>query len=83
VRGHKSKGLQKDIRTLLEASLCHFQITPPSHFAPQKVEGFVIVLTGTARESIAAILDHTEILSRQNMSLKIASILRPKLLIFF
>jgi hypothetical protein len=42
VRKHKSKSLQKGALTLLEASHDHFLVTPPSHFTPQKVEGFVV-----------------------------------------
>jgi hypothetical protein len=38
----ESKSLQKGITTLLEASHDHLLITPPSHFTPQKVEGFVV-----------------------------------------
>ena len=44
--GDKSKSLQKGITTLLEASLDHLWITPPSHFTLQKVRGFVDGLTG-------------------------------------
>jgi hypothetical protein len=40
-------------------------VTPPSHFAPQKVEGFVVGLIGNGPESMAEILDHAEILSRE------------------
>ena len=36
------KNLQKGITTLLEASHDHLLITPPSHFMPQKVKGFVV-----------------------------------------
>jgi hypothetical protein len=49
----------------LEVSLDHLLITPPSHFTPQKVEGFVAGLIGNGRESMAEILDHAEILSRE------------------
>ena len=52
----------------LEASLGHFLITPPSHFRPQKVEGFVVELIGAGRESMAVILDRAEILSREILS---------------
>jgi hypothetical protein len=51
--------------TLLEASYDHLLITPPSHFTPQKVKGYVIELTATGRESVAVILDQAEILSRE------------------
>ena len=47
------------------ASLDHLLMTPPSHFSSQKVEGFVIELTGTGRKSVAVILDQAEILSRE------------------
>jgi hypothetical protein len=39
------KNLQKGILTLLQASLDHLQITPPSHFTPRKVKGFVVGFT--------------------------------------
>jgi hypothetical protein len=31
---------------LMEASYCHLLVTPPSHFTPQKVRGFVVGFTG-------------------------------------
>ena len=61
----KLESLQKGITTLLEASHRHLLVTPPSHFTPQKVEGFVVGLTGNGRESMAEILDRAEILSRE------------------
>jgi hypothetical protein len=36
--------LQKENLSLSEALLHHFLVTPPSHFMPQKVEGFVVGL---------------------------------------
>jgi hypothetical protein len=39
---HELKRLQKGITTLLEASHYHLLVTPPSHFTPQKVKGFVV-----------------------------------------
>ena len=36
------KSLQESVWPPLEASLDHLQITPPSHFCPQKVEGLVV-----------------------------------------
>jgi len=39
---HELKRLQKGITTLLEASHYHLLMTPPSHFTPQKVKGFVV-----------------------------------------
>ena len=37
----KLKSPQKGITTLLEAPHRHLLVTPPSHFTPQKVKGFV------------------------------------------
>jgi hypothetical protein len=49
----------------LEVSLDHLLITPPSHRDHLKVRGFVVGLIGNGRESMAEILDHAEILSRE------------------
>ena len=49
----------------MEVSHDRFLVTPPSHFTPQKVEDFVVELIGNGRESMAEILDHGEILSRE------------------
>jgi hypothetical protein len=38
---HELKNLQKGIKTLLEASHDHLLVTPPSHFKPQKVRGWL------------------------------------------
>jgi hypothetical protein len=61
----QTKILQENFGPPLEVSHDHFLVTPPSHFAPQKVRGFVVGLIGNGRESMAGILDHAEILSRE------------------
>ena len=50
VRRHESESLQKSITTLSEASLRHLLTTPPSHFTPRKVRGFVVRLIGNGRK---------------------------------
>jgi hypothetical protein len=47
---HELKNPQKGAATLLEASHHHLLITPPSHFAPQKVKGLFGWLTHHGRE---------------------------------
>jgi hypothetical protein len=37
---------QREILSPLEVSLDHLWATPPSHFTPQKVRGFVVGFTG-------------------------------------
>jgi hypothetical protein len=49
----------------LEASLDHLLVTPPSHFAPQKVGGFGRWLTGYGWAITERILYQAEILSRE------------------
>jgi hypothetical protein len=46
---YELKSPQKGMTTLLEASLDHLLATPPSHFIPQKVRGFVVGLIGNER----------------------------------
>ena len=65
VRRHESKSLQKGITTLLEASLCHLLVTPPSHFIPQKAKGQFFELTGLWQETTNGILDQIGMLSRE------------------
>jgi hypothetical protein len=48
------KSLQKGFTILLEASLSHFLVTPPSHFTPQKVKGFVVGFTWLRRRTITS-----------------------------
>ncbi len=43
------KNLQKGITTPLEVSHDHLLATPPSHFPPRKVGGFVVWFTGLRR----------------------------------
>ena len=58
----------KGFKTPLEASHHHFLVTPPSHFTPQKVEGFVVGLIGNGRESMAETLDHAENIVKGNFT---------------
>ena len=52
----KLESLQKGILTLSEASYDHLLVTPPSHFTPQKVKGYIVELTCDWRESTTTIL---------------------------
>jgi len=61
----QTKILQESFGPPLEVSHDHFLVTPPCHFTPQKVEDFIVELIGNGRESMAEILDHGEILSRE------------------
>jgi len=46
------KNLQETFWGPLEVSQDHFLVTPPSHFTPQKVEGFVVGKLATAEINI-------------------------------
>jgi hypothetical protein len=52
----RTKILQESFGPPLEVSHDHFLVTPPSHFTPQKGEGFVVGLIGNGRESIGEMI---------------------------
>jgi hypothetical protein len=41
-KGKTARRPQREILSPLEASQDHLLVTPPSHFTPQKVRGFVV-----------------------------------------
>jgi hypothetical protein len=53
----------------LEASLDHFWVAPPSHFAPQKVRGLVVGFAYYERDDVAAGVLSRGVNSEVNFSL--------------